>query len=218
MGAVETTRNAVEASFLECLTLLEAHFSECRFAFGDRPCLVDCAMMGPLYAHLYRDPHSGTIVRNKAPKLCAWIDRMNAPETNIKDEPGVSDFVPMTMIAILQHLGADYVPVLNTAMPLLQTWVGNWYAGEIPRYAGSHQFTMGRGKFYSADGIRSIYPFEQWKLQRVLEVFESYTDDTQDDLIRFCDELGVSALLTLDLSNRLERKNFKLVRANACAE
>ncbi len=218
LGAIEVTRDAVEASFLECLALLEAHFSECRFAFGDRPCLADCAMMGPLYAHLYRDPHSGAIVRNKAPKLCAWIDRMNAPETTIKEESGVLDVVPMTMIAILQHLSSDYAPVLNTAIPLLQAWLGNWYAGEIPRYAGSHRFTMGRGKSYAAEGIRSIYPFEQWKLQRVLEVFKSYTDDTQDDLIRFCDEIGASALLTLDLSNRLDRENFKLVRKKVCTE
>lgn len=119
LGATEATRGAVEASFIECLALLDSHFTEQPFALGDRPCLADCTMMGPLYAHLYRDPYSGVIVRDRAPALCAWIDRMRAPHPSPDPDPATPDAIPDTILAVLRHLGRDYVPVLATAMPLL---------------------------------------------------------------------------------------------------
>lgn len=214
LGATEATREAVEASFIECLSLLDAHFTKHQFAFGESPCLADCAMMGPLYAHLYRDPYPGAIMRDKAPMLCAWIDRMRAPTEDIDPhpDPDTADALPETMLAVLRHLGGDYVPVLTTAMPLLQSWLGNNPVGDIPRYAGKHRFTMGRGKSYAAEGMRSIHPYEQWKLQRVTDILCLYRADVQSDLRRFCKELDASDLLDLHLPNRLERKNFKLVR------
>lgn len=214
LGATEATREAVEASLIECLALLDVHFSKHRFAFGDRPCLADCAMMGPLYAHLFRDPYPGAIVRDQAPMLCAWIDRMRAPQTGMKADFTKTDTIPATMLAVLRHLGRDFVPVLTTAMPLLQAWLGNRHVEEIPRYVGKHRFTMGRGKPYAAEGMRSIHPFEQWKLQRVLEVFASYSGSVRDDLKRFCKEVDAADLLTLNFPNRLMRKHFKLVHAD----
>ena len=169
-------------------------------------------MIGPLYAHLYRDPYPGAIVRDTAPMLCAWIDRMRAPAASIEPDPDTLDVVPETMLAVLRHLGGDYVPVLTTAMPLLQSWLSDRDVEDIPRYAGKHRFTMGNGKPYASEGMRSIHPFEQWKLQRVLDVFRSHSDDVQDDLKQFCEELDASDLLDLNLPNRLRRENFKLVR------
>ena len=213
LGATEETREAVEASFIECLALLDSHFTEHPFALGERPCLADCAMMGPLYAHLYRDPYSGVIVREKAPALCAWIDRMRAPNPSPDPDPATSDAIPDTILAVLRHLGRDYVPVLATAMPLLQAELSNGLFEDIPRYVGKHRFTMGRGKPYEAEGVRSIHTFEQWKVQRVLDVYEAYSQDVQDDLWRLCQEIEAASLLSLSLPNRLERRGYKLVRA-----
>ncbi len=215
LGASETTREAVEASFIECLTLLDTHFAEHRFALGDSPCVADCAMMGPLYAHLYRDPYSGIIVREKAPELCAWIARMRAPEPSPAPDAVTPDTIPDTMVAVLRHLGSDYVPILTTAMPLLQAWLDNHPNEEIPRYAGQHRFTMGRGKPYEVEGRRSIHTFEQWKVQRVLDIFESYRAPVQDELRQLCDEINAAELLTLKFPQRLERRHYKLVRTAA---
>ena len=218
LGASEATREAVEASFIECLALLDVHFAEHNFAFGDRPCLADCALMGPFYAHLYRDPYSGAIVRDKAPMLCAWIERMRAQEPSTTSAVETSDTVPDTILALLRHLGRDYVPVLTTAMPILQAWLGNRHVEVIPRYAGKHRFTLGHGQPYEAEGMRSIHPFEQWKLQRVLEVFASYSDGTRDKLKCFCEDIDAAELLNLNFPNRLKREGFRLVRADVCVE
>lgn len=214
LGATEATREAVEASFIECLALMEAHFTVHPFALGDSPTIADCAMMGPLYAHLYRDPHSGAIVRDQAPQLCAWIARMQAPGPSPEPDPATPDIIPDTMLAVLRHLGRDYVPVLTTAMPLLQAWLGSHREEEIPRYAGKHRFTMARGKAHEAEGMRSIHPFEQWKVQRVLDVFERYAKDARDDLRSLCGDIDAAGLLTLNFPNRLEMRDYKLFRGD----
>jgi hypothetical protein len=41
--------------------------------------LADLALLGPLYAHLYLDAVPGRLLRETAPAVCAWIERMNHP-------------------------------------------------------------------------------------------------------------------------------------------
>ena len=48
------SQEAIERSFEALLDLLTEHFMAHEYLLGDRPCLADFAMMGPLYAHLYR--------------------------------------------------------------------------------------------------------------------------------------------------------------------
>ena len=62
--------------------------------------------------------------------------------------------------------------------------------------------------------MRAIHPFEQWKVQRLLAVFDSYAAEVKNDLRFFCDELEASELLALNLPNRLDRQHYKLVREN----
>jgi len=214
LGATEATREAVEASFLDCLDLLDAHFRNHDFALGPTPSLADCAMMGPLYAHLYRDPHSGTIVKARAPALCEWIDRMRDPAPTPEFDWSEPDSVPESMTAVLRHLTSDFVPVMATAMPLLQAWLGNRDDEVIPRYVGKHRFTVGRGHAYAADGMRSIHPFEQWKVQRLMAVMQSIPASARHDVDEYCDRVGAGELTTLEFPNRLARAGFRLVRAN----
>lgn len=215
LGVTAATRAAVEAGFLDCLALLEAHFSAHDFAFGDAPCLADCALMGPLYAHLYHDPWSGAIVRERAPAVCAWIARMRSEEPSAGQDPHTSDDVPATIRAVLSHLARDYAPTLADANPLLQAWLGNRPDGEIPRYVGKHRFTIGRGHCYAAEGLRSIHPFELWKAQRVYDRFAAAAPAERERLRAFCEDIDAVALLGLTFVHRLERREFRLVRAVA---
>lgn len=215
LGVTAATRAAVEAGFLDCLALLESHFSTHAFAFGEAPCLADCALMGPLYAHLYRDPYSGSIMRERAPAVCAWIARMRADEPSAGQNPRTADEVPDTIRAVLSHLARDCAPTLADANPLLQAWLGNRPDGALPRYVGKHRFTVGRGQAYAAEGIRSIHPFELWKAQRVRDRFDAASPPERERLQEFCDAIDAGALLDLTFVHRLERRAFRLVRAAA---
>jgi glutathione S-transferase len=107
LGATHETRAAVEASFTEYLALMDKHFAIHPYFLGGDPSIADWAMMGPLYAHLCRDPYSGAIVHRDAPAVCAWIERMHAPEASLGADPTAPDIVPPKALELLRHLGSD---------------------------------------------------------------------------------------------------------------
>lgn len=215
LGVTQATRAAVEASFLECLELLQIHYSNHDFAFGAQPTLADCALMGPLYAHLYRDPHSGRIVRERAPAVCDWIDRMRASGTHRVSSDDREDELPETIVPVFKHLSADCVPAMTAAMPLIQQWLKCQQDEAIPRYVGTHEITIGRGKAYASRGPRSLHPIEQWKLQRLQAAFMAHDAQQQRAITACFEDLGASALLNLKFPHRITRNKFRLVRASA---
>ena len=56
LGVDEHTIPEIEASFLQLLNTLNAHFAEHPYLFGGRPSLADYGLIGPLFAHLGRGP------------------------------------------------------------------------------------------------------------------------------------------------------------------
>jgi len=77
LGCTERTERAWQASQHRILTLLEAHFSEHDYLLGGRPSLADFGLLGPLYAHLYRDPVPGFVLRSLFPLVTEWVERTN---------------------------------------------------------------------------------------------------------------------------------------------
>jgi glutathione S-transferase len=78
VGSSPETRETIEASYLRQLGILERHLSSRRFLFGARPALADFG----LYAQLYEtstDPTPGAILRQHAPRVLDWIERMLDP-------------------------------------------------------------------------------------------------------------------------------------------
>lgn len=213
LGVSDATRGAVERNFLALLELLESHYQQHDYALGAKPSIADCALMGPLYAHLYRDPYSGNIVQKRAPNLCTWIERMRRRRDEKLDTKAITHTIPETLIPILQHCSRDYLPILETAMPILQAWLGDNRAAEIPRYVGKHPYTLGRDTPYEAQGMRSIHSFEQWKLQRVLDVYASYDKHDKERVESVLEQIDARALLSFELPNRLARRQHRLVHA-----
>ena len=77
LGVNDETERAWQASQHRILGLLEAHFSVHDYVLGGRPSLGDFGLMGPLYAHLYRDAVSGFALRTHFPLVCEWVERTN---------------------------------------------------------------------------------------------------------------------------------------------
>jgi glutathione S-transferase len=79
IGVRPETAPAIEAHTRELLASLEAILETQPYLLGGRPSLADCALMGPLYAHLYMDAVPARLLRETAPLTCQWIERMNHP-------------------------------------------------------------------------------------------------------------------------------------------
>jgi len=78
LGCTDATRDAWLASLHALLQALETHFEEHDYLLGGRPSLADYGLLGPLYAHFYRDPVPGFALRCFFPLVCEWVERTNA--------------------------------------------------------------------------------------------------------------------------------------------
>ncbi len=77
LGVDPRTEPAFEASAMRLLGRLETHFGVHDFLLGGLPSIGDFGLLGPLYAHLYRDAVSGFQLRTRFPLVASWVERTN---------------------------------------------------------------------------------------------------------------------------------------------
>lgn len=206
LGVSEETIPAIEEWTLELLGQLDVHFSQHKYLLGTRPSIGDFGLMGPLYAHLYRDPVSGKLMREKAPEVCAWIGRMNKPEPN-SGEFLPSDEVPETLRPILQRMFAEHVPVIVDTAAQLKQWLAEYHdADEIKRTIGTHRFRIG-----GAHGTRRIYPYTLWMWQRVADYYGSLAGEARRSVDAWFSDVDPEGALGAKLPARVKRVNNRLV-------
>lgn len=208
LGINETTIPAIEASYEALLGELDAHFAEHDFLFGTRPSMGDFGLIGPLYAHNYRDPKSGEMMKRIAPNVARWVERMIAPKPLSGEFLG-EDEVPATLLPVLARMMREQVPYLQSVADMLGAWAACDGAGsegtEVPRAVGMADFTM-----EGITGQRAALPFSLWMLQRGLDclaLLKGKDRATVDAMLRGCDGDG---LIGFDSRVRLEFENFRL--------
>lgn len=184
LGITRATWAAIE-SFTEWLfDVLDAHFAAHPFLFGTRPSIGDFGLMGSMYAHLYRDPHSGRLMRTRAPRLARWVERMNEPQ----QAPGAflpDDEVPATLEPLLARVFLEQWPVLRDTSARLARWVERHPHRRLPRTIGMHRFTLG-----GASARRVVFPYAQWMLQRPLATYAQLSDSTRESVDPWLRRLG----------------------------
>lgn len=205
LGINKATIPAIEASYEALLRDLDAHFATHPFLFGTRPSIADYGLIGPLYAHNYRDPASGEIMKRIAPRVVNWVERMIAPEP-LSGEFLEDDQIPETLIPVLRRMMAEQVPHLALIAQLLGTWAeANDLEAELPRALGMAGFTI-----EGASGERIATPFSLWMLQRALDCLASFEGDDRaacEAMLRGC---GGEALLDFPKPVRLTFENHRL--------
>lgn len=188
------------------LRYLEQHFSTNKYLLGAKPSLGDVSLMGPLYAHLYRDPASGKIMKNIAPNVVKWVERMNTPNAQ-HGEWLRDDEIPETLYPLLQRMFTEFWPVLENTVEQLTLWQQqNPTVTEIPRSIGQHAFSIGDVKEQ-----RAIMPFHQWKLQRVLDCYNNIDAECKVSVDEMLLKLEGKQAMQLKIPKRLDRVNNKLV-------
>ncbi len=210
LGINDTTIPAVEASYEALLTDLNAHFETHPFLFGTRPSIGDFGLIGPLYAHNYRDPASGEIMRRLAPNVAKWVERMIDLEPR-SGEFLADDEVPTTLLPVLARMMSEQVPHLAKVAGMLREWAAA-NAGteaELPRALGMAPFEI-----EGVAGERMALSFSQWMLQRPLDFLASLTGDDRAACEALLRECGGEALLNFESGARLIFENHKL-RVNA---
>jgi len=77
LGCDARTERAWQESQHRILRTLERHFGTHDYLLGGRPSLGDFGLLGPLYAHLYRDAIPGFALRTFFPLVTEWVERAN---------------------------------------------------------------------------------------------------------------------------------------------
>ncbi|MDD9941896.1 MAG: glutathione S-transferase N-terminal domain-containing protein [Myxococcales bacterium] len=166
LGATPPMHEAVEASYEALLGELQAHFDAHDYVLGSRPSMADFGLIGPLYAHLYRDPKSGELMRRKAPALARWVERMQDPQHKGTGEYLPNDRVPPTLLAVLTRMMREQLPVLVDTATQLRRWLAEHPGERIRRKIGTHTFEL-QGR----RGERMVMPYSLWMLQRARDAY-----------------------------------------------
>ncbi len=205
----------IEASFIALLKKLDAHFSIYPFILGQAPTLADYGMLGPLFAHLGRDPVPETIMKREAPNVYRWTERMNAgaydvPE-NIQGSPDVSlQNIPETLRALIEFIGRDYSDEISDRFDFIREWLleNNPDDGE-PVSAKPSQRAIGVTEVRYGDGqvqvaVQPYMLYIQRRLQAsVIDASEKSRSLITDLLNRY----SLAMLLDLQLPCTVGRKN-----------
>lgn len=160
LGVDTNTEPAWQASQHKILEHLEVHFGVHDYVLGGRPSLADYGLLGPLYAHLYRDAVSGFALRTHFPLVCEWVERANGegalnarmygqqlyslgPDGELVGRPATSDGgawladdeIPDTLLPVLHVFFDEMWPVLASSAHVLTQFIdsdAHAPGGELP--------------------------------------------------------------------------------------
>ena len=172
---------------------LDRHFASHRFLFGDRPSLGDYGLIGPLYAHLGRDPWPKRELIAPRPHLKAWIERMQAPPETAGEFQS-EDRVPETLTPALRSIFDEMVPFLAECVrEIAMTPVVPENSGKAPRFLGEIRYPLAGGTYRQTG-----FSYPVWMAQRLLHAFRQMPDVDQNVVREWLDAVGGSGVLQLD--------------------
>ena len=185
LGCTDATRSAWLESLHALLQALEIHFGQHDYLLGGRPSLADYGLLGPLYAHFYRDPVPGFALRCFFPLVCEWVERTNAEgalnarcygqklysvdaegrlvgrvATSDEDDWLPNDEVPETLEPVLRVFFDEMWPYLRSAAEAMRTYLASdahSVGDELPRK--TFTATPGFEALQTGDGALTV-PFE----------------------------------------------------------
>ena len=166
LGINDESIPAIEASYEALLADLNAHFSEYDYLLGSRPSIGDYGLIGPMYAHLYRDPASGEIMKRLAPKVAEWVERMVNVEEPLSSDFLPDDEVPATLFPVLERMISEQMPVLQSTADMFALWAEENAEEDIPRAVGMTPFEI-----EGVSGQRIAPPFSLWMFQRPIDFY-----------------------------------------------
>eukprot|EP00927_Polykrikos_kofoidii_P059845 TRINITY_DN54968_c0_g1_i1.p1 TRINITY_DN54968_c0_g1~~TRINITY_DN54968_c0_g1_i1.p1 ORF type:complete len:394 (+),score=31.35 TRINITY_DN54968_c0_g1_i1:129-1310(+) len=220
-GIGEETRPGLRRLATELIVVLDQHLELHPYLLGRAPCRGDFALYGPLWAHLYRDPHSRHLF-DHAPHVRRWFERLHGhardggfPELPVRSqrlEP-IGEFlpddeVPTTLDAVFANLFSEQWPYIAGIAAQIDELAGQSCGGaamsaKVPRALGSALFRVG-----GSSGSRRQITYQVWRLQRVLDTYQSFRTAGKAAADKWLMRLhALDIFHAVQLQYRLERDN-----------
>jgi len=204
---------AVERAYEGFLDEFNAHLAHYPFLLGSRPSIGDFGLVGPLYAHLYRDPGPGKLMRERAPNVARWVERMQQPEP-LSGNFLANDEIPATLMPILARMFREQGPVLRDTVRAVAQWcAGRPDADQLPRVIGSHSFRL-----EGSSNIRTIQPYAQWMFQRPLQYFQQLPAAERERIDPWLRQVGGLEALDTRIDTPLAFVGYRIRRVRPGAD
>ncbi len=222
LGINHETIPVIERSYEDLLDILEAHFATHPYILGGRPSDADFGLMGPLFAHLARDPYPSTLMKSRAPNVFRWTERMNLPDIfdgEFADaEPGYppDDAIPQTIEPLLALVFKDWGPELLVNAQKYEAWVAAHpllKAGDplssdrlLHPSLGEISFSL-RGR----DIRCASTPQSLWHFDKVLRQARALAGEARASFHSLIQRTGGERVMEITLARPLRRENYVLV-------
>ena len=209
-GLKRGMHKAVEASYLGFLDEFNEHLAAHDFLLGSRPSIGDFGLVGPLYAHLYRDPAPGRLMKKRAPRVARWVERMQNPQP-LSGDFLADDQIPDTLMPILARQFREQFPVLQTTVQRVGEWAVTHPERKYPpRTLGKHRYTL---EGHSAE--RMVQPYVQWMLQRPLQHYQTLIPEQKAHADHWLAPIGGVEALTIAPAVWLDYRQHRLQRIDS---
>lgn len=191
----------IEAWTVQQLDLLDAHFATLPYLLGTRPSYADFGLIGPLYAHLGRDPYPRRMLIAPRRHLADWVARMQEPVQPLSGEFLPDDEIPATLAPVFRALFAEFWPNLagiqaevRRALPTVREGRG------FRRSLGEVEFPMAGRTFR-----RLATPFTLWMAQRALDAYHALDATGRASVDAWLATVGGAQAMQLQIEPRLKR-------------
>lgn len=214
-GVTEESIGLIEQSYAEFLSLFSEHLSHAPYLLGGRPTLGDYGLVAPLYAHLGRDPYPCLMMKQIAPKVARWVERMNAPQ-QVAVEYGTlsealfeNDAVPVTLKNLMSYVAREYLPEIQAHVAFANQWLDD-HPGIEPGTNGLRKPSdraIGAAEF-NWRGITlktTVMPYRFYLLQRLQDSVAGASAAEQESITALFTDTGLGSLLELKTHRRVER-------------
>ncbi len=220
-GITPDTIAYIEKSYTEFLSLLNSHLSRYPYILGGRPTIADYALIGPMFAHLGRDPYPLAMMQKLAPSVYQWVERMNASHINdnpIYERLGDKLFeaanIPASLLALLKYIANEYLPEISSHVVHANKWLEqniNKQSAQGDNNNLNAQNSLGMAEFtLQNQGMKSIvllYRF--YLLQRLTDHYNTMSNEHKTLTNSIFGNASLSDLLHLSVKRRVIRKNYK---------
>lgn len=227
LGVTKETIPSMEASYEELLDLLNEHFFQYPYLMGGRPSLADFGLIAPFYAHLARDPYPSNHMKNRAPNVFRWTERMfeqgffDGEFSELAPEFLPNDALPESLIPILAYFFRDFSAEFIAMVESYDNW-GATQANDAsgariqdPQEPGTTHPSLGwiefecRGvRHRRRDSIDIVY-----HLQRVFDVVDQLEGTARQAYEALLKETGGEALMAVRPARRIDYDCYHYVLA-----
>ncbi|QIB49818.1 glutathione S-transferase family protein [Pseudomonas sp. OIL-1] len=216
LGVNAETIPLIEQSFENLLDILEAHFAQHPFLFGGRPSVADYGLIGPMFAHLGRDPVPSDLMKRRSPNVFRWVERMTAPGLDTPDFPGygtdfiTEDAIPSTLEPLLKQVAEEIFPELTAKFECMDALIDKLQPEDgQPVAAKAHQRHVGQveTRFRGAPITSGVAPYSMYILRRADQLLEQAGDADRSKVQAYLQRFGLDKALPGKRGYSVARRN-----------